>query len=141
MPRLWFPAAVTAVVSAALTAAAADSPIAPGAKLEKLADGFLFTEGPAADAQGNVLFTDQPNDRIMCWSADGMTIDNEGNVNLTGRGVTIFDRTGRQVEHVDVPERWTGNICFTGKDRHALFITASRAIYSLRMRTAGVGSQ
>ena len=45
--------------------------IAPGAKLEQLADGCKFTEGPACDAEGNVLFTDQPNDRIMLWSVDG----------------------------------------------------------------------
>ena len=51
---------------------AADSPIiSPGAKLTTLAGGFEFTEGPAADAQGNVYFTDQPNDRIMKWSIDG----------------------------------------------------------------------
>jgi gluconolactonase len=45
--------------------------IKPGEKLEKLADGFLFTEGPVADAKGNVYFTDQPNDRIMIWSLSG----------------------------------------------------------------------
>jgi gluconolactonase len=47
------------------------SPVAPGAKLEKLAGGFKFTEGPAPDADGNVYFTDQPNDRILKWSTDG----------------------------------------------------------------------
>ena len=47
------------------------SPIAPGAQLQTLADGFIFTEGPACDAEGNVYFTDQPNDRIMIWSKDG----------------------------------------------------------------------
>ena len=45
--------------------------ISPGAKLEKLAGEFLFTEGPATDADGNVFFTDQPNDRILKWSTDG----------------------------------------------------------------------
>jgi gluconolactonase len=45
--------------------------VAPGAKLEKLAGDFKFTEGPSCDAQGNVFFTDQPNDRIMKWSVDG----------------------------------------------------------------------
>ena len=45
--------------------------IQPGAVLEKLADGFLFTEGPTPDSKGNVYFTDQPNDRIMIWSIDG----------------------------------------------------------------------
>src|SRR5258706_14281115 len=45
--------------------------IAPGAKLEKLAGDFKFTEGPTCDKDGNVFFTDQPNDRIMKWSVDG----------------------------------------------------------------------
>ena len=45
--------------------------VAPGAKLEKLAGDFAFTEGPTCDARGNLFFTDQPNDRILKWSADG----------------------------------------------------------------------
>jgi len=43
--------------------------IAKGAKLEKVASDYKFTEGPACDAAGNVFFTDQPNDRIVRWSA------------------------------------------------------------------------
>ena len=53
------------------TLADTPSPVADGAKLEKVAGGFKFTEGPAPDADGNVYFTDQPNDRIHKWSADG----------------------------------------------------------------------
>ena len=45
--------------------------IAGGANVEKLAGGFAFTEGPAADAQGNVYFSDIPNNRIHKWSLDG----------------------------------------------------------------------
>ncbi|NQT27000.1 SMP-30/gluconolactonase/LRE family protein, partial [candidate division KSB1 bacterium] len=45
--------------------------LSEGTTLKKLADGFDFTEGPATDAEGNVYFTDQPNDRIMIWSTDG----------------------------------------------------------------------
>src|SRR5258707_2988899 len=45
--------------------------IAPNASLEKLGSDFSFTEGPAVDAEGNVFFTDQPNDRIMKWSVEG----------------------------------------------------------------------
>ena len=45
--------------------------IAPGAKLQELSRGFAFTEGPSVDAEGNVYFTDQPNDRILKWSVDG----------------------------------------------------------------------
>jgi gluconolactonase len=273
--------------------------IAPGARLEKLSSDFKFTEGPAADQDGNVYFTDQPNDRIMKWStdgklttflqpsgrsnglcfdakgnlwtcadeknemwiidpkgqktvvvkdykgkllngpndvwvrpdggayftdpyykrdywkrgpkeqdkeavyyltpdhktltrvaddlqqpngiigtpdgktlyvadirgqksyvydiqddgtlknkklfcelgSDGMTLDSAGNVYLTGRGVTVFDKAGKQIEKIAVPESWTANICFGGKERDLLFITASKSIYGLKMRVKGVGSQ
>ncbi|UCC96986.1 MAG: SMP-30/gluconolactonase/LRE family protein [Phycisphaerales bacterium] len=47
------------------------SVVAEGAKVEKLAGDFRFTEGPAADAQGNVFFSDIPNNRIHKWSLDG----------------------------------------------------------------------
>jgi gluconolactonase len=45
--------------------------IESGAKVQKLAGDFAFTEGPTCDAEGNVFFTDQPNDRILKWSIDG----------------------------------------------------------------------
>ena len=45
--------------------AAEPSLIADGAKVEVLSEGYLFTEGPAVDRDGNVFFTDQPNDRIV----------------------------------------------------------------------------
>ncbi len=80
--------------------------------------------------------------KLFCeLGSDGMTIDNEGNVYLTGHGVTVFDASGKQIEHLDVHETWTGNICFGGKDRRLLFITASKGIYGIRMRVKGVGSQ
>ncbi|HEY5914356.1 MAG TPA: SMP-30/gluconolactonase/LRE family protein [Verrucomicrobiae bacterium] len=283
---------------AALLQAAESKVIAPGASLEKLAGDFSFTEGPACDADGNVFFTDQPNDRILEWSidgklttfmqpagranglcfdrhgnlwacadeknelwcidragkatvvlkdfegklfngpndvwieadggmyftdpyykrsywkrgpkemdecvyhlssdhkkvvrviddlkqpngiigtpdgktlyvadigasktykyaiqadhslkhkqlfcekgSDGMTIDNEGNVYLTGQGVFVFDPSGKQIEHIEVPGGWTANVCFGGKDRQTLFITASKNFYGLKMRVKGVDSQ
>jgi len=69
--------------------------------------------------------------------SDGMTLDDEGNIYITGKGVTVFDRTGKQIEQIDVPERWTANICFGGKDKRTLFITASKGLYSIRMRVRG----
>ena len=64
------------LLSAGFLRAADSKIIAPGATLEKLAGGFEFTEGPAADNDGNVFFTDQPNDRIVKWSAaDGTVSD------------------------------------------------------------------
>jgi hypothetical protein len=82
------------------------------------------------------------NKKLFCeLGSDGMTIDNEGNVYLTGKGVTVFDKTGRQIEHIAVDEPWTANVCFGGADKHTLFITASKSLYALTMRTYGVGSQ
>jgi gluconolactonase len=69
-----------------------------------------------------------------------MTIDNEGNLYLTGRGVTVFDKSGKQIEHIDVPESWTANVCFGGKDKQTLFITASKGFYSIRMKTKGANA-
>jgi gluconolactonase len=306
---LWFGTTVASILTA--LAALGDTPanstgtpspvIAPGAKLEKLAGQYAFTEGPSADAHGNIYFTDQPNDRIVKWNAadgsvedwlkptgrangtvidrkgnliacadeknelwsiapdkkvtvlvkdfggkllngpndvwirpdgglyftdplyprdywkrsparqqdgeyvyylaagakepvrvvtdfkqpngligtpdgkilyiadigagktyaydvksdgsldnkrlfcqagsDGMTIDNEGNVYLTGRGVLVFDKTGKQIEKIPVPEPWTANVAFGGTNHDLLFITASKGIYGIRMRVKGVGSQ
>ncbi len=276
-------------------AAFADGVVAPGAKLEKLSGGFAFTEGPTRDRAGNVFFVDQPNNRIMEWSADGklstfmqpsgyangmcfdagenliacadehnqlwsiapdktvtvlvtnyqgkylngpndvwvapnggmfitdpfykrtwwdhttmaltneevfylspdrkiltrvtddlkkpngitgtpdgkklfvsdigagqtwrydigpdgaltnktlfcalgsdgMTMDAEGNLYLTGRGVTVFDKTGKQIDHIAVQEPWTANVCFSGKDHQTLFITASASLYSIQLRVPG----
>lgn len=73
--------------------------------------------------------------------SDGLTIDNEGNVYLTGKGVSVFDATGTKIEQIDVPEGWTANVCFGGSDRKTLFITASKGLYSLRMKVKGVDSQ
>ena len=67
-----------------------------------------------------------------------MTIDNEGNVYLTGRGVTVFNSKGKQIAQIPVEERWTANVCFGGKDHKTLFITASKGLYALRMRVKGV---
>lgn len=269
--------------------------IMAGAKLEKLSDGFLFTEGPSADSNGNVYFTDQPNDRIWVWNtktglslfmepagrsngmafdnegnlwtcadyknelwkispgkkteavvtnynskllngpndlwirpdggiyftdpyyyrswwdhdkmpqekqrvyflkpdhatlvivaddlyqpngivgtpdgkslyvadikgnktwsysinadgslsnktlfcemgSDGMTIDSEGNLFLTGKGVNVFDKTGKKLGNIPVPENSTANVCFGDKDFKSLYITANRGLYRIRMRIMG----
>jgi len=78
--------------------------------------------------------------KLFCeMGSDGMTIDEDGNVYLTGRGVTAFDKEGKKVAQIDVPEPWTANVTFGGKDRHTLFITASKSLYAIRMRVKGVG--
>ncbi len=289
---------LTLALFALALAASAEGVFAPDAKLQKLAGGFAFTEGPTCDKKGNLFFVDQPNDRIMKWSnkgklttflqpsgrangmmfdargqlvacadehnelwsisprkkikvlvkcfetnyfngpndvwvapggglyftdpfyrrkwwdhqnmaltneevfylapdrktltrvtddlkkpngitgtpdgknlfvsdirdnktwrydiaadgsltnkifycalgSDGMTIDVAGNIYLTGKGVTVFDKAGKQIDLVDVPEKWTANVCFGGSDHQTLFITASESLYSIATKIPGANA-
>ena len=77
--------------------------------------------------------------RLFCTSgSDGMTLDQAGNLYLTGgEGVTVFDSQGQKLGVIPVEERWTANVCFGGEDRKTLFITASQGLYSVRMTVRG----
>ncbi|CAN5910651.1 hypothetical protein BH24BAC1_BH24BAC1_08470 [soil metagenome] len=87
----------------------------------------IGADGKLTDRQ---LFVEQ--------GSDGMTIDNEGNVYLTGKGVTVYSPQGEKVQQIDVPAGWTANVTFGGKDRNILFITASEAVFTLPMQVKGV---
>lgn len=59
-------------------AAAQDMPLSQilieGEGWELVASGFQYTEGPAADAQGNLYFSDVPNSRIHRLDGDGQVM-------------------------------------------------------------------
>jgi gluconolactonase len=81
------------------------------------------------------------NKRLRCeLGSDGMTLDVEGNLYLTGKGVMVFDKNGKQIEHIEVPENWTANVSFGGKDHQTLFITASKGLYSIQLNVKGANS-
>jgi len=69
--------------------------------------------------------------------SDGMTLDNEGNVYLTFGKVLIFNPGGEKIGEIEIPEN-PSNLCFGGKDRKTLFITARTSVYTLRMKVRGV---
>jgi gluconolactonase len=69
--------------------------------------------------------------------SDGMTIDEQGNVYLTGNGVTVFNSAGEKILHIPVNKEWTANVTFGGKDRKTLFITAMDSLFSLEMNVTG----
>jgi gluconolactonase len=69
-----------------------------------------------------------------------MTLDADGNVYLTGKGVTVFDKAGKQIDHLDIPEGWTANVTFGGKDNDLLFITASKSVYGAKLKVKGAKS-
>lgn len=83
----------------AVNAAPGDAPppkIFPdGATPEKIAGGCKFTEGPAADADGSVYFSDCPNNRIMVYTPDGtLRVWKNGTRGANGME---FDAQGRLV--------------------------------------------
>jgi gluconolactonase len=74
-------------------------------------------------------------------ASDGMTIDNKGNIYLTGNGVTVYNSKGKKILNIPVPEKWTANICFGGKNKNSLFITASKSVYIIQTQVKGVEGQ
>ncbi len=70
--------------------------------------------------------------------SDGMTLDEKNNLYLAGNGITVYNSTGKKIAFISVPEEWAANLCFGGKDRKRLFITASRGIYTLPMTVRGI---
>lgn len=76
---------------------------------------------------------------LFCeMGSDGMTLDNKGNLYLTGQGVTVFNKEGEKIENIAVPQKWTANVTFGGKKQNLLFITASTAVYTLPMKVKGI---
>jgi len=94
MNRKWYclAAFVLAITTVSLSAVKPSLVVAVGAKVEKVAGGFKFTEGPAADSQGNIFFSDIPNNRIHKWSWDGKL--STFRENSGGSNGLYFDRKG-----------------------------------------------
>lgn len=94
---------------------------------------YQYDIQPDGAVSGKTLFCEM--------GSDGLTIDDRGNLYLTGKGVHIFAPSGKKLQHIEVPEGWTANVCFGGKDRRTLFITAMKGLYAIRMQVRGVDSQ
>jgi len=127
-----------------------------GAKLIMAADNVVKPNGIVGTPDGKYLYvadikanktyryvigkdgvlSDQQT--IINQGADGITIDSKGNLYLSGKGVFIFNPRGEQIGHIEINEPWTANLCFGGKDRSDLFITASKSVYTIPMRVKGV---
>jgi len=91
---------------------------------------YSYKINPDGSLTDKKLFTD--------LGSDGMTIDSQGNVYLTGNGVSVFDKSGNKIQYISIPKDWTANVTFGGKNQQTLFITAQQAIYILEMNVKGV---
>ncbi|HVV07225.1 MAG TPA: SMP-30/gluconolactonase/LRE family protein [Puia sp.] len=70
--------------------------------------------------------------------SDGITLDQRGDLYLTGDGITVFNPAGEKIAHIPVPAKWTANLCFGGAGKKDLFITASESVFILPMKVKGV---
>ena len=127
-----------------------------GQNLQRVIDDFVQPNGIIGTADGKTLYIADIGDKktykfsieedgslrqktLFCsLGSDGMTLDNQGNIYLTGDGVTIFNKKGEQIYHIPVPQKWTANVTFGGKDKNILFITAMTSVYTLKMNVKGI---
>ncbi len=82
------------------------------------------------------------NKKLTCsFGSDGMTLDNQGNLYMSvggsAPGVTVVDtKTGQQIGFIAMPEG-PANMCFGGKDRSTLYISARTGFYSIPTKVKG----
>lgn len=70
--------------------------------------------------------------------ADGIRVDSDGNVwSSAGDGVHCISPEGNLMGKILVPEV-VSNICFGGRAKHRLFITATTSLYSVILNRKGV---
>jgi gluconolactonase len=124
--------------------------------ITRVIDDLVQPNGIAGSADGKTIFIADIADNktwkysinrdgnlggktLFCeMGSDGMTVDEAGNVYLTGKGVSVFDKNGVFAGKIEVPEGWTANVCFGGKDMKTLYITASKSLYSIRTLIKGI---
>jgi gluconolactonase len=90
---------------------------------------YKYSIGKKGTLLNRTLFINQ--------GSDGMTLDSEGNLYLTGKGVTVYNPAGEKIKQIDIPAKWTANVCFGGKNKDILFITASESLFKLQMNVKG----
>jgi len=127
----------------------------PEGKVIRVIDDYKQPNGLVGTSDGKTLYVSDINDKKI-WKytinpdgtlsdktffapegSDGMTIDIHGNVYLTNKGVSVFNAKGESIARIEVPEQ-PSNLCFGGKKRNILLITARTSVYTLKMKTKGV---
>lgn len=87
---------------------------------------FICTIKPDGTLTGKKLFADQ--------GSDGMTLDAAGNLYLTSKAVDVYDPAGKKIKTIEIPEQ-PANVCFGGKDKQILFVTARTSLYAVDMQS------
>lgn len=92
---------------------------------------LAFDMGTGRPAKGSLFH------RIAPGCADGIRVDDEGNLwSSAGDGVHCIAPDGHLMGKVLVPEV-VSNLCFGGRAKHRLFITATTGLYSVVLNRKG----
>lgn len=92
----------------------------------------IFDVGAAWALSGGEVFH-----TIVPGCADGMRVDSDGNIwSSAADGVHCLAPDGRVLGKILVPQT-VSNLCFGGRNRHVLFITASTSVYSVALNRQG----
>jgi gluconolactonase len=86
-----------------------DSVVPPGARIEKIAEGFLFTEGPVWHPDGYLLFSDPDANAIYRWSPDGQVSVYRAKSGYKGVDVAEYGQPGSNGLTIDAQGRLTIN--------------------------------
>ena len=99
----------------------------------------VFDVGPKHALSNGRVFAENIGDGDLAKGGlvDGMKIDEQGNVYVTGpEGVWVFGTDGEHLGTIEVPES-VGNINWGGDDWRSLYIPSSTSVYRVRMKVAG----
>jgi len=83
---------------------------------------MVGADGTLGDLQA---FTDRGGENVA--------VDNKGNVYVSNGQIFVYDRAGKQIGRVDVPERPI-QIVFGGADGRTLFILAHHSLFAVKVR-------
>ena len=96
----------------------------------------VFDVGPTGGLTNGRVWAETTGDKP--GAPDGMKIDREGGVYCCGPGgIHVFDRDGRLVEVIEMPEP-TANFAWGDDDLRSLFVTASTSLYRIRRTVPGL---
>src|SRR5690606_26499788 len=90
---------------------------------------FAYTITGPGQLSDKRLFAEQ--------GSDGIALDEQGNLYLTGRNITVFSPAGELLQTIDVP-LIPANLNFGGPNRDILYITARTTLFSLQMAVKGM---
>ncbi len=129
-------------------------PAKTGGKLRRVLSDLKKPNGVVGTADGKKLYVADPgaqttyvydigedgslaNRRVAApTGSDGLTLDERGNLYVTGKTIRIYSPEAKIVGQIELPEA-AANLTFGGADGKTLFITARTSLYAVKLNVRG----